>query len=43
VLEEAGLITHERQAQARLYRIETSKFSAATEWLKWFSKRGTHG
>ncbi len=38
VLEEAGLVTCERQAQVRLYRLDTKKLKAITEWVAWFEK-----
>lgn len=45
VLLEAGLVTHERRAQTRLYRIDPKKLSAVKEWLGWFDekKRNRHG
>jgi DNA-binding transcriptional ArsR family regulator len=38
VLEEAGLIRHERQGRTRLYRIEKKRLAIAREWLDWFWK-----
>jgi DNA-binding transcriptional ArsR family regulator len=43
VLEEAGLVTHEQQAQTRLYRLAPQNLKAVEEWLGWFHKRGNHG
>jgi DNA-binding transcriptional ArsR family regulator len=43
VLEAAGLITHERRAQERLYRVEAHALKTMEEWLGWFKKRGAHG
>ena len=40
VLQDAGLITQERRAQARLYRISVRKLDVVTQWITWFSKRG---
>src|SRR5262245_9218216 len=38
VLEEAGLIRHERQGRTRLYRIDKKRLSIARAWLDWFWK-----
>ena len=38
VLEEAGLVTCERQAQTRLYRLAPDKLKVIDSWTKWFSK-----
>lgn len=38
VLEEAGLVTCERQAQARLYRLEVDKLKVIEGWTQWFRK-----
>jgi len=35
VLEEAGLITSERQGRKRLYRLDLSKLSALDDYLAW--------
>lgn len=43
VLEEAGLVTVERQAQARLYRLRSEKLKAITEWIAWFKKGARNG
>ena len=39
VLEEAGLVTVERQAQARLYRLEQKKLEVIDGWTKWFKEK----
>jgi DNA-binding transcriptional ArsR family regulator len=39
VLEEAGLVTHEKKAQARLYRLDERRLKVIEEWVKWFQKR----
>jgi DNA-binding transcriptional ArsR family regulator len=39
VLEEAGLITHERQGRERLYRIDPRRLALARDWLNWFFKK----
>lgn len=38
VLEEAGLIRHERQGRTRLYRIDKKRLAIARAWLDWFWK-----
>ena len=38
VLEEAGLIRHERQGRTRLYRIDKKRLATARAWLDWFWK-----
>jgi DNA-binding transcriptional ArsR family regulator len=38
VLEEAGLIAHERRGRSRLYRIEKKRLAIARDWLEWFWK-----
>lgn len=36
VLEQAGLLTHERQGRTRIYRVNQSKLDAVRGWLRWF-------
>jgi DNA-binding transcriptional ArsR family regulator len=36
VLEEAGLVRHERRGRTRLYTVDKSKLALVTEWLGWF-------
>ena len=36
VLEDAGLIAHERQGRERLYRIDKKRMELARDWLAWF-------
>jgi Mn-dependent DtxR family transcriptional regulator len=38
VLESAGLLVHEQQGRARLYRIEKTRLKLALEWMEWFFK-----
>lgn len=38
VLEEAGLLTHEKQGRTRYYRIDDTKLDLVREWLKWFEE-----
>lgn len=38
VLESAGLVVHERQGRARLYRIDKKRLALAREWISWFFK-----
>lgn len=39
VLEEAGLVTCERQAQARLYRLDANQLKVIDGWVKWFGNK----
>lgn len=36
VLEEAGLVGHERRGRTRVYSVDTSRLALLTEWLSWF-------
>ena len=36
VLEAAGLLAHERQGRARVYRVRDEKLGAVRAWLRWF-------
>jgi DNA-binding transcriptional ArsR family regulator len=38
VLEDAGLLRHERQGRTRLYRIDKKRLAIARDWLGWFWK-----
>jgi DNA-binding transcriptional ArsR family regulator len=38
VLEEAGLIAHERQGRERVYRIDRRRLELARDWIAWFSR-----
>jgi DNA-binding transcriptional ArsR family regulator len=38
VLEDAGLIRHEREGRRRLYRIDKKRLAIARDWLHWFWK-----
>jgi DNA-binding transcriptional ArsR family regulator len=38
VLEEAGLIHHERQGRTRVYRLDRKRLDLVREWLEWFAK-----
>jgi DNA-binding transcriptional ArsR family regulator len=38
VLEDAGLLRHERQGRTRLYRIDKKRLAIARDWLDWFWK-----
>jgi DNA-binding transcriptional ArsR family regulator len=38
VLEAAGLLQHERQGRARIYRIDRKRLELARDWLEWFFK-----
>jgi len=39
VLEDAGLIRHERRGRTRVYRIERGRLELARDWIAWFFKR----
>ena len=36
VLEEAGLVRHERRGRTRVYAVDTSRLALVIEWLGWF-------
>jgi DNA-binding transcriptional ArsR family regulator len=36
VLEEAGLLVHEREGRMRRYRLDRERLGLLTEWLGWF-------
>lgn len=38
VLEDAGLLRHEREGRTRVYRIERKRLDLLRDWLAWFSK-----
>jgi DNA-binding transcriptional ArsR family regulator len=38
VLEEAGLIRHERQGRTRVYRIDKRRLDLVRDWIAWFYK-----
>jgi DNA-binding transcriptional ArsR family regulator len=38
VLEDAGVVHHERQGRTRIYRIDRKRLALAEQWLAWFSK-----
>ena len=40
VLEEAGLVTHEKEGRVRLYKVNVPKLGRAVEWLSWFDLKG---
>ena len=39
VLEDAGLLTQERQGRNRIYRVAQDKLDVLREWLGWFAPR----
>jgi DNA-binding transcriptional ArsR family regulator len=39
VLEDAGLVTHEREGTGRTYRIAPGKVRVIAEWIAWFDER----
>lgn len=36
VLEDAGLLRHEKQGRTRLYTLDTERLALVREWLGWF-------
>ncbi len=38
VLEEAGLLTHEKVGRTCIYRLEHARLKLVQEWLAWFEK-----
>lgn len=38
VLEAAGLLAHERDGRARIYRLDRRRLELARDWLAWFWK-----
>jgi DNA-binding transcriptional ArsR family regulator len=38
VLEEAGLVRHERQGRERVYSLDRKKLALARDWMDWFFK-----
>jgi DNA-binding transcriptional ArsR family regulator len=38
VLEEAGLLQHERVGRTRLYHLRASRLEIAKEWIAWFGR-----
>ncbi|HVY90257.1 MAG TPA: metalloregulator ArsR/SmtB family transcription factor [Hyphomonadaceae bacterium] len=38
VLEDAGLVRHERQGRERVYRLDHRQLALARDWLDWFFK-----
>jgi DNA-binding transcriptional ArsR family regulator len=39
LLEEAGLLEHERQGRTRVYRIRRERLDVLEEWLSWFKPK----
>lgn len=40
VLEEAGLLSHEKVGRTCVYRLEHARLEAVQEWLDWFERSG---
>lgn len=38
LLEAAGILRHERQGRARLYRLNNARLALARDWLTWFER-----
>ncbi|HEX2871927.1 MAG TPA: metalloregulator ArsR/SmtB family transcription factor [Polyangiaceae bacterium] len=43
VLEDAGLVRHERQGRTRVYTVDKSRLALVSEWLAWFDAPVTGG
>ena len=43
LLEEAGLIRHERRGRTRTYRLVTERLEVVRRWLEWFEPTGASG
>jgi DNA-binding transcriptional ArsR family regulator len=41
VLEDAGLLRHEKQGRTRVYRLQRERLHVLNEWLAWFSRTAT--
>jgi hypothetical protein len=39
VLEQAGLLRHEKRGRSRLYVVDREKLALVREWLSWFDDR----
>jgi DNA-binding transcriptional ArsR family regulator len=39
VLEDAGLLQHEKQGRSRVYTVDESRLALVSEWLSWFEPR----
>ena len=38
LLEQAGLLAHEKKGRTRVYRVANDKLDVARRWLAWFDK-----
>ncbi len=43
VLEDAGLLAHERAGRARVYRLQRDRLAVLGEWLSWFDRDAAAG
>jgi DNA-binding transcriptional ArsR family regulator len=43
VLEQAGLLSHEKEGRAVLYRVNRRKLEVIRDWLRWFEADSTPG
>ena len=39
VLEDAGLVRHEKQGRLRVYTVDKARLELVREWLDWFDRR----
>jgi DNA-binding transcriptional ArsR family regulator len=42
VLEQAGLLIHEKQGRTRIFRVNSEKLGVVREWLEWFESSRPH-
>jgi DNA-binding transcriptional ArsR family regulator len=43
VLEEAGLVRHERRGRTRVYSVDRTRLALVSEWLSWFESPPVNG
>jgi DNA-binding transcriptional ArsR family regulator len=43
VLEDAGLVQHEKRGRIRMYTVDKSRLALVSEWLRWFADATPRG
>jgi DNA-binding transcriptional ArsR family regulator len=43
VLEDAGLVQHEKRGRIRMYTVDKARLALVSEWLGWFADATPHG
>jgi Mn-dependent DtxR family transcriptional regulator len=43
VLEDAGLVQHEKRGRIRTYTVDRGRLALVNEWLSWFGDATAHG